>query len=325
MRRREFITLLGGAAAAWPVAARAQQALPTIGFLSSTAAHTSQGLRVVPFLKGLKDEGFIESQSVHIAFAWADNDYDRLPRLAVDLINRQVAVIAADSPAAVAAKVATQTIPIVFNSGTDPIQLGLVASLNRPDGNLTGVTTLNAEVGPKRLELLHDLLPAATAVAVLVNPTSPSASIISRDIETAARTIGLKLDILHASADRDLDAVFGTLSRLRAAGLVIAPDPFFNTVSERLATLALHAGIPAVYQYREFVTAGGVMSYGGSLADSYRLVGAYTGRILKGEKPADLPVQQSTTVELIINLKAAATLGLTVPLPLLARADEVIE
>jgi putative tryptophan/tyrosine transport system substrate-binding protein len=307
LRRREFITLLGGAAA-WPVAAGAQQqpAMPVIGFLSSTGSN-GHAERTMPFRQGLKEAGFIEDQSVHVEFRWAEDNYDRLPALAADLVNRQVAVIAADSPGAVAAKRTTQTIPIVFNSGTDPIQLGLVGSLSRPGGNLTGVTTLNAEVGPKRLELLHELVPTATAVALLVNPNSPSANIVSRDLQAAARSLGLKLDILHASAERDLDAVFTTLSGLRTGGLVIAPDPFFNTVSEGLAALAVRRAVPTIYQYRQFAAAGGLASYGGNLADSYRLVGLYAGRILNGEKPADLPVQQSTRVDLFINLKTANT------------------
>ena len=324
MRRRAFITLLGGAAA-WPLPLSAQQpAMPVVGFLSSTAS-ASHAQRVIPFLQGLKETGFVEGQNVHIAFRWAEDDYGRLPALAADLVSRQVAVIAVDSAAAIAAKAATATTPIVFNSGTDPIQLGLVASLHRPGGNLTGVTTLNAEVGPKRRELLRELVPAATTIAVLANPSHPGADIVSRDLQSAARTLGLKLDVLHANAERDLDAVFATLSRLQAAGLVIVPDPFFNTQNERLGALTVRHAVPAIYQYREFAAAGGLMSYGGSLTDSYRLVGVYTGRILKGEKPADLPVQQATKVELIINLKTARALGLTIPLPLLGRADEVIE
>jgi putative ABC transport system substrate-binding protein len=325
MRRRDFINGIVGSAFAWPLAARAQQSkMPVIGFLSSTSAK-SQAQRVIPFRQGLREAGFSEGENVQIAFRWAEDHYDRLPALAADLVSRQVAVIAADSPAAVAAKAATATVPIVFNSGADPIQLGLVDSLSRPGGNLTGVTTWNAEVAPKRLELLHELVPAATNIAGVINPTSPSAEIVSRDLQMAAGTLGLKLDLLHASAERDFDAIFATLPRLGAGGLIIAPDPFFNTQSERIAALTVRHAIPAIYQYRAFAAAGGLVSFGGSLSESYRLVGTYAGRILKCEKPADLPVQQAMKVELINNLKTAKALGLTVPPALLARADEVIE
>ena len=262
-----------------------------------------------------------------IEYRWASGRYDRLPALAADLIRRQVAVIAANSPAPVmAAKAATTTIPIVFATGYDPVAAGLVASLARPGGNLTGVTSLTAEVGPKRVELLRELVPTATSIALLVNPAAVAIrETISTDLQAAARKLGLHVHVLHASTERDFDTVFATLAQLRAGGLVIGSDPFFNSQSEQLAALAIRHAVPAIYQYREFAAAGGLMSYGGSLTDMYRQVGVYTGRILKGEKPADLPVQQSTKVELIINLKTAKALGLTVPLPLLARADEVIE
>ena len=262
-----------------------------------------------------------------IEYRWAEGQYDRLPALVADLIRRQVTVIAANSPAPVmAAKAATTTIPIVFATGYDPVAAGLVASLARPGGNLTGVTSLTAEVGPKRVELLHELVPTATSIALLVNPAAgPLRETISTDLQAAARTLGLQFHVLHASAVRDFDTVFATLAQLRAGGLVIGSDPFFNSQSEQLAALAIRHAVPAIYQYREFAAAGGLMSYGGSLTDMYRQVGVYTGRILKGEKPADLPVQQSTKVELIINLKTAKALGLTVPPTLLARADEVIE
>ena len=260
-----------------------------------------------------------------IEYRWADGQYDRLPAMAAELVERQVAVIAANGPAVPPAKAATAKIPIVFTAGFDPIELGLIASLNRPAGNLTGISILNAELGPKRLELLRELLPAATTIALLINPNNPSAVTVSRELEAVARTIGLKIHVLRASSEADLDAAFATLGQLRVSALAIGNDPFFNSRSARLAELASRHAMPAIYQYREFAAAGGLMSYGGSLTDSYRQAGIYAGKILAGAKPGDLPVQQSTKVELIINLKTAKALGLTVPLPLLGRADEVIE
>jgi putative ABC transport system substrate-binding protein len=325
VRRRDFITLLG-AAAAWSVAARAQQAaMPVIGFLNSESSDLFAYLARA-FRQGLSQSGYVDGDNMAIEYRWADGQYDRLPALVADLIRRQVTVIAANSPAPVmAAKAATTTIPIVFATGYDPVAGGLVASLARPGGNLTGVTSLTAEVGPKRLELLRELVPTVT-IGLLVNPAAGSfAETISSDLQVAARKLGLQFHMLYASAERDFDAVFATLAQLRVGGLVIGSDPFFNSRSEQLAVLAIRHGMPAVYQYREFAAAGGLMSYGGSLTDMYRQVGVHTGRILKGEKPADLPVQQTTKVELIINLKTAKTLGLEVPPPLLARADEVIE
>jgi putative ABC transport system substrate-binding protein len=321
MRRREFITLLGGAAFAWPVAARAQQpAMPVVGFVSGASPDAS---RVAAFRKGLGDTGIIEGQNVTIEYRWAHNQYDRLPALAADLVLRQVTVIAAiGSPSAPAAKATTTTIPIVFIIGFDPVEVGLVTSLNRPGGNLTGVTVLGVELGSKR-ELLHELAPTANIVAALVNPNTPAAETQSTDLQTAARSLGLKLNVLHASTERDFDTVFATLLQLGAGGLVVGNDTFFSTRSEQLA--ALRHGVPAIFEYRQLVEAGGLMSYGGDLADNYRLTGVYTGRVLKGENPADLPVMQSTKVELIINLKTARALGLTVPLSLLGRADGVIE
>jgi putative tryptophan/tyrosine transport system substrate-binding protein len=326
MRRRDFITLMGGAAA-WPLVARAQQsAMPVIGFLSN-ASPDPYALRLAAFRQGLTEAGYVERQNVEIEYRWAEGQNDRLPTLAAELVHRQVAVIVAagGSPSAVVAKAATATIPIVFGVAVDPVEVGLVASLSRPGGNLTGVTNLNVEVGPKRLEVLHELVPTATIIAVLMNPTSPTAEPFLRALQPAARALGLQLHVVHASTDRDFDAVFATLVQLRVGALLISPDTFFNTWSERLATLALQHAVPAAYQYRPFAAAGGLMSYGSDQTEYYRLVGIYAGKILKGEKPADLPVVQSTKVELIINLKTAKALGLTVPLPLLGRADEVIE
>jgi putative tryptophan/tyrosine transport system substrate-binding protein len=325
--RRKFITLLSGtAAAAWPLAARAQQpARPVIGFLNGGSPNSFAHL-VRAFHRGLAAMGYVEGQNVAIEYRWADGQYDRLAALAGDLVHREVSVIAATStPANVIAKAATSTIPIVFTTSSDPVQLGLVASLSRPGGNVTGVTQLNVEVAPKRLELAHELLPTATLVALLVNPNNPSAETVTRNSQAAALTLGLQLHVLRASTESEIDDAFAASVQLRASVLVIATDAFFNSRSQRLAALMIRHSMPAIYQYEAFTAAGGLMSYGGSIIDSYHLAGGYSGRILKGEKPADLPVQQSTKVELIINLKAAKALGLTVPLSLLGRADEVIE
>jgi putative tryptophan/tyrosine transport system substrate-binding protein len=327
MKRREFITLLGGAAG-WPLAARAQQpAMPVIGFLASRAPGDDPHL-LTAFRLGLKEAGYIEGQNVAIEYRFAENQYDRLPALAADLVRRQVTVIAANGPAARAAKAATATIPIAFAAGFDPVEAGLVASLNRPGGNITGVSFMDVELGPKRLELLHELVPTVTVIAVLVNPSDPArAETTSKELQAAAHSLGLQqLHVLHASTERDFDTVFASLVQLRAGGLVIGGEPFFNSRSEQLGELTMRHAVPTVYQLRTFAAAGGLASYGGAnLAGLYRLVGVYTGRILKGEKPADLPVQQATKVELIINLKTARALGLTVPLSLLGRADEVID
>jgi putative ABC transport system substrate-binding protein len=325
MRRRAFITLLGGAAA-WPLAARAQQpTIPVVGFLSSATAKQWAPLTGA-FLEGLNEAEIVVGRNVTIEYRWAEGQYDRLPALATELAQRQVSVIAAlTTPAAVAAKAATRTIPIVFSTIGDPVQIGLVASLRRPGGNITGATYLNVEVGPKLFELLHEVVPKATTVAALVNPTNPNAEILSNSLQVAARTLGLELHILKASAERDINAAFETLMQLRVGGLVIPSDVFLITHEEQLAALALRHRVPAISQTRAFAVAGGLMSYAGSASDAYRQAGAYTGRVLKGEKPADLPVQQTTKVELIVNLKTAKALGITVPLPLSGRADEVFE
>jgi putative ABC transport system substrate-binding protein len=326
MRRRQFITLLGGTAAAWPLAARAQQpALPVIGYLSGESPELRPGdLRA--FRQGLSEQGYVEGRNLAVEFRSAEDQRDRLPTLAADLVRRQVAVIlAGGTPPALAAKAATSRIPIVFDTGGDPVELGLVASLNRPGGNLTGVTALNVEIGPKRLELLHELVPAARIFALLINPTNPNGAALSREVQAAARTLGLELHVLNASAERDFDPAFASLTQVQAGGLVIATDGYFLGRSEQLAAHALRHRVPAIFAYHEFAAAGGLMSYGGSITDQYRLLGVYTGRILKGESPADLPVQQATKIELIINMKTARSLGTTVPLTLLGRADEVIE
>jgi putative ABC transport system substrate-binding protein len=298
--------------------------MPVIGFLNAASPDLYAHL-VRAFSQGLSEAGYIDGRNVVIEYRWAESHYDRLPALAAELVRRQVTVIAANSAAAVAAKAATTTIPIVFDTGFDPVQLGLVASLSRPGGNLTGVSNLNVELGPKRLELVRELVPAATVIALLINPTNPNAENLLRDHQAAARTFGIQLHVLRASNESEIDVIFSTLGQVGAEALVIGADTFFISRSKQLAALALRHALPAIFQYPEFAAAGGLMSYGGSLTDAYRQVGVYTGRILKGEKPADLPVQQSTKAELIINLKTAKALGLSVPPTLLARADEVIE
>jgi ABC-type uncharacterized transport system substrate-binding protein len=325
--RREFVSLLGGAAAAWPLATRAQQPpMPLIGFLNG-ASQEGFAPFVAAFREGLKEAGYVEGQNATIEYRWAEGHYDRLPALAADLVQQKVTVIAATgTPAALAAKAATSTVPIVFTTGGDPIKLGLVASLRRPGGNVTGSTGLTVEVGPKRLELARELFPGVTTFALLVNPANPLAATVSKDLQAVADTLGVRLHVLHASTEADFEAAFATAAQLRAAALVISGgDPLFVSHAAQLGALALRHSVPAIFQFREFAAAGGLMSYGGDARDTYRLAGVYTGRILKGEKPADLPVVQSTKVELILNLKTARALGITVPLPLSGRADEVIE
>jgi putative tryptophan/tyrosine transport system substrate-binding protein len=324
MTRREFVTLLGGAAAAWPLAARGQQPMPVIGFLNTRAPEQDAHL-LAAFRQGLTETGYVEGRNVAIEYRWAEGHSDRLPALAADLVRRQVSVIVANSQATVAGKAETTTIPIVFMTSADPVQVGFVASLNRPGGNLTGVASLGTETNRKRLQLLHELLPNGGTIAALVNPTFPGRDIQARELQAAASTLGRQLHILHASSRRDIDTAFANLVRLQASGLVIGSDPFFNSWSEQLAVLALRHAVPAIYEFRAFVEAGGLISYGGSITDLYRLGGVYAGRILRGDKPADMPVQQATKVEMIINLRTAKTLGLTIPLPLIGRADEVIE
>jgi ABC-type uncharacterized transport system substrate-binding protein len=324
MKRRQFITLLGGAAAL-PLTARAQQSvMPVVGFLSS-ASPELWASRARAFRQGLSETGYDAGRNVAIEYHWANGQYDRLPELAADLVRHQVAVIVANGPAALAANAATTTIPIVFLTGFDPVPFGLVASLNRPGGNLTGVSNLNVELGPKRLELLHELLPTATVVAFLVNQSNPNAESQTRDLQAAARSLGLQLHVLQASTERDFELAFATLGDLRAGALIFGTDGFFISQSKKLAALTVRYAVPAIFQSREFTAAGGLMSYGGSVIDGFRLMGIYAGRILKGEKPADLPVIQSAKVELFINLKTAKALGINFPLPLVGRADEVIE
>jgi putative ABC transport system substrate-binding protein len=324
MRRRQFITLLGGAAA-WPLAARAQQpAMPVIGVLNSGSPNPS-GDRA--FYQGLREAGYEEGRNVAIEVRWAHGQNDQLPAFAADLARRPVTVITTfGATAAVAAKTATASIPIVFSMGGDPVKLGLVASLRHPAGNLTGATNLHVELGPKRLELLHELVPRESVIAHLVNPTNHAlAETLSRELQAAARTLGRQLHDIHASTERDFESAFRSLIEMRAAALVIGADNFFNSQGAQLGTMSIRHRMPAIYQYRDFVAGGGLMSYGGSVLEVYRQAGVYTSRVLKGEKPADLPVHQSTKVELFINLKTAKALGLTLPLSLLGRADEVIE
>lgn len=324
MKRRQFIGLVGGAVA-WPIAVSAQQPIPVIGFLNGASYELSAYL-VEAFRRGLGEAGYVEGRNVKIEYRSADGQYDRLPALAADLVRRQVSVIAATgTPTGLPAKAATSTIPIVFVTGSDPVEQGLVTSLSRPGGNLTGATMLAVQLGQKRLELLHELVPSATLIAVLLNPTGPNYAAVSRDLQAAARKLGLPIHLLHASTVPELEAAFATMGELHADALIIGTDTFYNSQSVRLAELALSYRLPAMYQYREFAAAGGLVSYSGSITDAYRVAGVYAGRILKGEKIADLPVQQATKVELFVNRKTAKALGLNVPLSTLGLANEVIE
>src|SRR5262245_58822948 len=324
MTRRDVIGL-GGSLSAWPIAASAQHpSLPVIGFLNS-GSPGSYPQNVREFHQGLEQTGFVEGSNVAIEYRWAEDQTDRLPAMAADLVRRQVTVIFANGPAALPAKTATAFIPIIFATAADPVEVGLVSSLNRPNANLSGVTTLNVEVGPKQLQLLHELIPSATTIAVLVNPNSPGAEAQTRDLPRVAAALGLQLQILRASGENDFAPALANLLRQRAGALMIAQDAFLSSKSAQLATLTARHMVPGIHPLRDFATAGGLMSYGASFADAYRLAGVYTGRVLKREKPAELPVQQATKFELIINLKTAKALGLTIPPTLLARADEVIE
>jgi putative ABC transport system substrate-binding protein len=328
MQRRDFIKFFAGSAVAWPLAAGAQQpGRPVIGFLSSSSPD-EYTIRLRAFRQGLKDAGFIEGQNVTVEYRWAEDQYNRLPALAAELVRRQVNVIVAGggTPSAIVAKAATATIPIVFATAVDPVAIGLVASLDRPGGNVTGVTNMNVEMGPKRLELLRELLPKATTIAVLTNPSSRAlAERFLQDLRPAAHTLGMQLHVLNASSKRDFDTVFAALAKVQAAALLICPDVFFNAQIEQFAALGIRHAVPVAYQYRPFVQAGGLLSYGSDETEYYRLVGIQAGKILKGEKPADLPVIQSTKVELFINLKTAKALGITVPQSVQSRADDVIE
>ena len=324
MKRREFVTLLGGAAA-WPLAARAQQPMPVIGFLSPGSAEADTG-RINALRRGLTEIGYVEGQNVAIEYRGAQYQYDRLPALAGDLVNRQVSVIVVVSfPGTLAAKAATNTIPIVFSIGADPVQFSLVTSLNRPGGNITGVYVLNTAVMGKRLELLHETAPTARVIGYLANPKGPVTEPETKELHEATRALGVELRVLNAADEGEIDTSFATLAKEHSMPVVVSSDNLFTDRPVQLVMLAARHAIPAIYPYRWFPTAGGLMSYGTDLADAYRQVGIYAGRILKGAKPTDLPVHQAVKVELIINLKTARALGLTIPLPLLGRADEVIE
>jgi putative tryptophan/tyrosine transport system substrate-binding protein len=325
MRRRDFIKVIACSFAAWPIMSRAQQsAVPVIGYLSGRSPEEDT---VSAFLKGLNEAGYIDGRNVSIEYRWADGRTDRLPALVADLVHHRVTVIAAaTTPAALAAKAATTTIPIVFEMAGDPVQLGLVPSLNRPAGNITGVATLNIEVAPKRLQLLHEVVPNAKVVALLVNPSNATvAEIQTREVGSAAHTLGLELRVLNARTETDFDTVFANIIQMQAGGLVIAADPLFNSRRKQLGELTVRHAVPAIYGQHDFTAAGGLLSYGPDQADASRRTGIYVGRVLKGEKPADLPVEQATKVELYINLKTAKRLGLNVPNTLIGRADEVIE
>jgi putative ABC transport system substrate-binding protein len=327
LKRRAFITLLGGAAAAWPLAARAQQrAMSMIGFLSSRSPGESAGV-VAAFRRGLDEGGFAEGQNLAIAFRWAEGHYDRLPELATELVDLRVAVLfaAGGQPSALAAKAATSTIPVVFSAVGDPVREGLVASFNRPGGNVTGMSVINSEMAGKSAQLLKEIVPTASTIAFLVNPGNPSAEIYAKEAPTVASALGIRVPVLKAGSEHELDEAFASLGKLGADGLVVPAEPFFDSQRDRIVALAVRYAIPMISTFREYVVAGGLMSYGASLPDSYRRGGIYVGRILKGEKPGDLPVMQPTKYDLVLNLKTARALGIEVPPTVLARADEVIE
>jgi putative tryptophan/tyrosine transport system substrate-binding protein len=325
--RREFITLLGGAAT-WPLTARAQQtAMPVIGFLSTSSQRFDDALRLAPFREGLKEAGYVEGQNVAIEYRGAEDHYERLPALAADLLRRHVAVIVAvgGPPAALAAKAASTTVPIVFTIAGDPVQLGLVASFNRPGGNVTGNTSIPGRIVSKQFEALHEAVPTATVIGCLLNPSNPNSEVQTREAEEATRTLGQKLEVLHARDETEIEMAFATLVQKRVGALVVVSDGLFNSRPEQLVSLAARHKLPAIFPFRHFAVAGGLMSYGANFVDGFRQLGIYTGRILKGEKPADLPVIQLVKIELVINDRAAKTLGISFPLSLLGRADEVIE
>jgi putative tryptophan/tyrosine transport system substrate-binding protein len=327
MRRRDFITLLGGGAAAWPLAARGQPAMPVIGYLGSSSFERSAGRSLLWFKRGLAETGYVENRNVAIEYRWADDQYERLPALAAELVQRRVAVlVAAGSPTALPAKAATTVIPTVFMVGSDPVELGLVTSLNRPGGNLTGVAYLNTEVAPKRLELLHQLVPEAKSIALLINPTNPlMAEAEAKELETAVRALGLHLSLVKASNAVEIEGAFSDLVRDRVEALQIGVDPLFGNHVDQLVVLAARHKVPTIYPWREFTAAGGLMNYGASIPDAFRQVGVYAGQILTGAKPGDLPIQRPTKLRLVLNLEAAKAIGVEFPPKLLALADEVIE
>jgi putative ABC transport system substrate-binding protein len=326
MRRRDFIAgLVGSSTSVWPLWVRAQQTMPVVGFLNS-ASMEGYAPYVAAFRDGLRKSGYVEGENIAIEYRWADGRYDHLADLVADLLNRHVAVIVANTPANLAVKKATDTVPVVFTTASDPVQIGLVSNLSRPGGNVTGVTQLNASLGPKRLELAHELFPRATDVALMINPKDPArAEGLLAETLAAAKQLEIQLRVVRAGNEAEMESAFNSLAQFKAAALVVGADAYYNSKSQLLAELALRYAVPTIYEYTEFVRAGGLMSYGGNIKESYRWAGIYAGRILRGEKPADLPVQQSTTVELLVNLKTAKALGVTIPQTLLARADEVIE